>query len=89
VNHGQKLYTVCVPFHASVTVMVQADSEEEAKDMAIEHAKPHLCNRCSADIALGELDGRTEIIATEIDPPSRDRRDDGGHHGSAHAYGPA
>jgi hypothetical protein len=46
-------YFVCVTYDASVTIEVEADSEEEARDKALEEA-PHvsLCHQCAGKIEV-------------------------------------
>jgi hypothetical protein len=46
---------VCVLYDASVTVEVEADTEEEAKEKAMDQAGGiSLCHQCSDEIELGD-----------------------------------
>ena len=64
-----KKYRVTIPIFASVTVEIEAENEEEAKENAsISSSLPSLCYRCSSEgIELGEYDDTGDIEAEEIE----------------------
>jgi len=49
-------YQVCIIIDASNTVEVEADSPEDAMDLAynMDEASPSLCHQCSHDVGLAE-----------------------------------
>lgn len=50
----QKKYRVCFPWYCTVSVDVEAETKEEAKEKAIKEVHPHLCWQCSDNIEMGE-----------------------------------
>ena len=62
-----KKYRVTIPIFASVTVEIEAENEEDAKENAYASI-PSLCYRCSSEgIELGEYDEAVDIEAEEIE----------------------
>ena len=57
-------YTVILSVHASISVDVEADSEEQAKELALKKADcPTLCHYCADKIEIGDVD---EALDAEI-----------------------
>ena len=52
-----KLYSVSIPYYASVFVKVQANSKEEAIELAYEKADGGLCFHCSEHVEIYEASG--------------------------------
>ena len=58
-------YQVILTIDASIDIEVEADSEEEAEQLAYEKAKrPCLCHQCSREVQLGDIMDAVEV--TEI-----------------------
>jgi hypothetical protein len=58
-------YSVIITVDASVTVEVDAENEEQAKELAMEQAShPCICHQCSNEIDIGDL--QDAIEATDI-----------------------
>jgi hypothetical protein len=58
-------YSVIITVDASIVVEVEAEDEEQAKELAMEQAsRPGLCHQCSHELSVGEL--LDAIDATEI-----------------------
>lgn len=52
----KKKYFVTFALDASFTVNVEATSEEEAKELALEEAlPPTLCHHCSRKLSIGDI----------------------------------
>lgn len=49
-------YIVTVPYFASTTVVVEADSKKEALDKATRDVHVSVCAQCSKDLDLGDPD---------------------------------
>lgn len=62
-------FSVDVPYTASVTVVVEAESVEEAKDKAATEAFATLCHHCSRKVTMGDpdLDHFTDDCVTALD----------------------
>jgi len=51
-----KKYVVTITVDASVWVEVEADSEEQAKELGMQKAvNPCLCHQCSSEVFVGDL----------------------------------
>lgn len=60
-----KRYSVIITVDASVVVVVEAENEDQAKELAMEQAnRPRVCNRCSGEVEIGDL--MEAIEATDI-----------------------
>jgi hypothetical protein len=68
---GEKMYSVLIPWHASVSVTVDARDKDEAREKALELAQPGLCHHCAGEIDIGDFDESIEIEVVEIDPPRK------------------
>lgn len=52
---AKKKYAVTVLIDATVTVLVEAENEEEAKRLGLENApRPCICHRCADELEVGE-----------------------------------
>jgi hypothetical protein len=59
-------YSVIISVDASVHVEVEADNEEQAKDLAMEKAgAPCLCHQCSSELDVGDLIEVVEVTPKE------------------------
>ena len=62
-----KTYSVVLTVDASIVVKVEADSEEEAKDLASDIAEaPSICHHCSRKVQFGDVLETVEVI--EVTP---------------------
>ena len=58
-----KTYSVLITFDASIVVKVEANSEEEAKEIAMEVADaPSICHHCAQHVEVGDLLQAVEAI---------------------------
>jgi hypothetical protein len=58
-----KTYSVLITVDASIVVKVEANSEEEAKEIAMEVAEtPSICHHCTRRVEVGELLQVVEVI---------------------------
>lgn len=66
-------YSVCVPWFASVLVMVEAKDKKEAMEKAMMEAYPGLCYQCSGDINMdgGPDDGNFNEECVEELPDAK------------------
>jgi len=55
-------YSVLFAIHASTSVVVEADSESEARDKAVDEVGPCLCWQCSKQISVDEVGEILEVI---------------------------
>ena len=61
-------YNVSIPYHATIHIEVEADSKEEAEEVAMDNCYPTLCNYCSSDgIELDEANYESEIYISEVE----------------------
>lgn len=50
-----KRFVVCISVDASITIEVDAENEEQAKELAMERVYvPGLCHQCAHQIEIGE-----------------------------------
>ena len=57
-----KIWSVCFEVYASKSVQVQAETAEEARELAVDAVEyPTLCYHCSHEVGLGDFG---EIIDT-------------------------
>ncbi|AZF09522.1 hypothetical protein C4J93_1308 [Pseudomonas sp. R2-37-08W] len=62
-----KTYSVLLTVDASIVVKVEAESEEEAKELAADIAEvPSICHHCSRNVQIGEI--LEAVEATEVTP---------------------
>ena len=58
-----KKWSVVLSVDATMIVEVEANTEEEAKDKAIETAgTPWLCHQCSRDLNIGDVMDALEVV---------------------------
>jgi hypothetical protein len=59
-------WNVWVPYHCTVKVEVEAETEEEAREKGELEVWPCLCHHCADDIEMGEpnLDLKSEAFKT-------------------------
>ena len=62
-----KKYSVSIPWHATVTVEVEAENKAVAEAKALVNAEAHVCVACSREITIGEYDSGESIEVMEID----------------------
>jgi|GEM_PF-6084782 len=56
-------YSVLITVDASISVEVEAENEEQAKDLALEKAhRPCICHQCSSKVYVGEIIDAIEAI---------------------------
>jgi len=56
-----KTYSVMIPRFCTVFKIVEAESEEEAKQKAFEEGDPVLCLECSDNFEIGDQIGDIEV----------------------------
>jgi hypothetical protein len=59
----KKKYRVSIPYHATAYVTVEANSEQEAKDIALDECWPSPCCMCSDEFSIDEYNENSEIFA--------------------------
>jgi len=62
-----KTYSVSIPWHCDVLVIVEAESEDEALLKAETSVYPCLCHQCSEDINIGERNTDAEPTIEGMD----------------------
>lgn len=62
-----KKYSVMIPFFCDVTVEVEAESIDEARERAVKTARGHLCHQCSQTVTMGDMDLSLEPEIIEMD----------------------
>jgi len=62
-----KKWFVSIPVYASAFVRVEADTEEQAIEKALQLRSLCLCNQCSDRFEIGDEDQSADITAEEID----------------------
>jgi hypothetical protein len=59
-------WNVWVPYHCTVRVQVEADTEEQARELGELEAYPYLCHQCADDIEMGEANPDFESEAVQV-----------------------
>ena len=67
---SKKKYSVQFEVYASTVVIVEAESEEQAREIALQNAyAPCLCHQCSDDVEIGDIGDITEVL--ELDQSTK------------------
>lgn len=58
-----KKYSVLVTVDASIRVVVDAENEDQAKDIAMEKAsRPSVCHHCARQLDIGDIIDAVEAV---------------------------
>ena len=61
-----KKYKVCIPIEAEATIIVEADSEVDARADAIDQGLPCLCGDCGDMITISDFGSEENITVKEM-----------------------
>jgi len=60
---SKKKFSVQFEIYASTSVTVEADNEEQAREIATKNAyAPCLCHQCADDLDIGDIGEITEVL---------------------------